>query len=79
MTADQKIKSSYKQVECGFYQHLQPAVTQKGMEAGWKYTQSSGLSVGGINYSQITTLDDLLAKGLIELTLLVSRGYAVWN
>ena len=67
MNAEQTINGSYEYVGSGTYQCLQPVITEKGFAAGWRFTYPQMLNLNGVNYSMFTTLDDLIADGMIEL------------
>ena len=69
MNAEQTIKNSYAYAGSGTYQHLDPVITPKGRAAGWIYRYPAGINLNGVNFSKITTLDDMLADGLVELKL----------
>ena len=67
MNTEQKINNSYVYAGSGAYQHLAPVITPKGRAAGWIYHYPVGINLNGVNFSKITTLDDMIAGGLVEL------------
>ncbi len=66
-SAEDRIDSSYEYLGSGAYNHLSPVITTKGFDLGWRLTYPEMLNLNGINFSKFTTLDDLVADGIVEL------------
>lgn len=66
-TAQQAIENSREYLGSGTYKTLAPFITERGLEAGWRWTYPAMLSLNGVNFSKFTTLDALIADGLVEL------------
>lgn len=67
MNAQQRINDSWEYLGSGTYSHLSPVITPRGIAAGWVYVYPDGICRNGVNYSKFTTLDAMLADGVIEL------------
>ena len=65
----QLINESRQFLGDGTFQALAPVLTQRGLDAGWRYTYPEMLNLGGVNFSRFTTLDEMLSEGLIELKM----------
>jgi hypothetical protein len=67
MNVKQQIESSRVCLGGGSCRQLTPVITKKGVAAGWSYDYPVMLNLNGVNFSKLTTLDAMLADGVIEL------------